>query len=60
MKKDIRVDFMDDDNGAIVAHTCYWLIILPRGTFTVDSNDAYQTFSIALEAVLSGKGFNTM
>ena len=59
MKKDVRVDFMEDDNGAIVAHTCSRLIILPRGIFTVDTSDAYQMFSSAMEAVLTGKNFNT-
>ena len=58
-KKSVRVDFMFDDHGAITAHTCANMIVLPKDVFTSDS-DSYELFKVAMKAVISGvKPFNT-
>lgn len=52
MKKSIQVLFVDDDPGAIVAHTCSNQIMFPRVSFP-DTEEAFQNFVLALKAVIA-------
>ena len=49
-KTSIEVRFIDDDKGAITAHTCGHQIVFPRNVFLADS---YNMFEMAMRAVIS-------
>ena len=62
-KPAIKVDFMQDEHGAITAHTCANTIILPRGTFMDESEETMELFRVAMEATIQGgtkRAFNTV
>ena len=60
------IDFMDSDEGTIVARTCTKLIIFPRNIFVENDADSYEKFKfcMAMNAIidfdLKGLQFNTI
>jgi len=38
-ERSVKVDFMVDPNGCIIAHTCAFSIILPRLKFTANKDN---------------------
>ena len=58
-KKSILVQFIDDDEGTITAHTCGSQIVFPRAVFS-----SYNMFVMAMKAVIgvdaSTACFNTV
>ena len=53
----IRVDCLDNEYGAISAHTCAGVICFPRGVF-VDTSESFNNFVMSIEA--SDLNFNTV
>ena len=59
----VRVEFMSETDGTIVAHTCANLIILSKSVFT-DTHESFMFFTSAMMAVINSgtgtKSFNTI
>ena len=56
--KSVRVDFGEAE--AIVAHTCASLIVLPKQSIFVDTEESFELFETAMMAVISCMSFNTV
>ena len=52
------VDFGEAE--AIVAHTCASLIVLPKQSIFVDTDESFKLFETAMMAVISCMSFNTV
>ena len=50
-KRTIKVDFFQDVNGTICAHTCGNQIGYPRGVF-VEGEESYASFEMAMRTVV--------
>ena len=58
--KSIRVDFIENEHGAISCHTCSKVIVFPRGVFS-DTQESYHHFCLAVSSVMENElDFNTV